>query len=132
VTGVAMTTTAVAVFVPVAAPFFLLRKGKDVTVAQGTCVDAFVDGDHVLGAASSAVVAVADAATPAPTATTGSKLTNADILSLKAAGLGDDVIVAKVETSPHDFNLGAPALVALKQGGISDRVISATLKAPKN
>jgi hypothetical protein len=129
VTGVAVTTTAVGVFVPVAAPFFLLRKGKDVTIPQGTRVDAFVDGEHVLRPAAAALIAASTDPAPQPAATSGAKLTNTDIVKLKAAGFGDDVIVATVETSPNDFNLGAPALVALKQGGVSDRVISAMLKS---
>jgi hypothetical protein len=59
VTSTAVTTTAVAVFVPVAAPFFLLRKGSDIVVPEGTRVDAFVDGDHSIrtGADGTAVVA---------------------------------------------------------------------------
>src|SRR3954452_6205831 len=48
VTSTAVTTTAVAVFVPVAAPLFLLRKGGDIVVPEGTRVDAFVDGDHTI------------------------------------------------------------------------------------
>lgn len=39
-------TAGVAVVVPVVAPFVLLRKGKDILVANGTLLDAFVDDDH--------------------------------------------------------------------------------------
>jgi len=42
----AAATAGVALLVPVAAPFVLLRKGKDMTVASGTRIDAFVEGDH--------------------------------------------------------------------------------------
>lgn len=42
----AAATAGVALLVPVAAPFVLLRRGKDVTVPVGTRIDAFVDGDH--------------------------------------------------------------------------------------
>lgn len=42
----AAATAGVALLVPVAAPFVLLRKGKDVSVPNGTRMDAFVDGDH--------------------------------------------------------------------------------------
>ena len=48
VTSTAVTTAAVGVFVPVAAPFFLLRKGHDIVVPEGTRVDTFVDGDHLV------------------------------------------------------------------------------------
>ena len=50
VTSTAVTTAAVGVFVPVAAPFFLLRKGHDIVVPEGTRIDAFVDGDHLVTA----------------------------------------------------------------------------------
>ena len=52
VTSTAVTTTAVAVFVPVAAPFFLLRKGTDIVVPEGTRIDTFVDGDHMIATAA--------------------------------------------------------------------------------
>ena len=42
----AVATAGVALLVPVAAPFVLLRKGKDMAVAAGTRVDAYVEGDH--------------------------------------------------------------------------------------
>ena len=124
VTGVALTTAAAAVFVPVAAPFFLLRKGKDVTIPEGTRVDAFVDGDHLLESATLS-------ASPAPAGSgstgAGPKLTNLEILNLRAAGFGDDVIIAKIQSSSHDFSLDATSLVTLKKAGISDRVITAML-----
>ena len=47
VTSTTVTTVAVGVFVPVAAPFFLLRKGHDIVVPEGTRIDTFVDGDHM-------------------------------------------------------------------------------------
>ena len=48
-TGV-MTAGAAVLFWP-AAPFFLLRKGKDVTINQGIVLEVFTDQDHILKSA---------------------------------------------------------------------------------
>jgi len=121
VTGVAVTTAAVAVFVPVAAPFFLLRKGKDLVVPEGTRIEAFVDGEHVL---TSAVVA------PAAVANT-TLITNADVMALHKAGFSDDLIIAKIKGSKGSFNLEPVDLVQLKSEGISERLLTAMVEAPK-
>jgi hypothetical protein len=127
VTGVAVATTAVAVFVPIAAPFMLLRKGKDVVVAEGTRVEAFVDGEHALAAPAPAAVAAHGSAAAA----SGPRLTNDDVVALRRAGFGDDVIVAKIRASTVAFHLDATDLVGLKSSGISDKVIATMLDAGK-
>jgi hypothetical protein len=128
VTSTAVGTVAVAVFVPVAAPFVLLRKGKDLVVAEGTRVEAFVDGEHVLQIPA---VSTVDAPHAAAASITGSALTNADIVSLKTAGFGDDLIIAKIDGSKRDFQLTPSDLVGLKSAGVSERVITAMLGATK-
>jgi len=45
---VASNTTIAATFFFPAAPFFLLMKGKEVTIPKGTLVTSFIDGDHRL------------------------------------------------------------------------------------
>ena len=125
VTSTAVTTAAVGVFVPVAAPFFLLRKGHDIVVPEGTRIDTFVDGDHLVNVAAQPA-APAAAAVPAARAT---GLTNADIIALRQAGFGDDVIVAKVAASPGAYNMAPAEMVALKKAGLSDRVITAMVAA---
>ncbi len=45
---VASNTTIAATFFFPAAPFFLLAKGKEVTIPKGTLVTSFIDGDHSL------------------------------------------------------------------------------------
>jgi hypothetical protein len=125
VTATAITTTAVAVFVPVAAPFFLLRKGKDVTVPQGARVDAFVDGDHVITAAASPTTEQPSNESPAP-------LTNADVVRLLRAGFGEDVVIAKIRGSSPTFSLETTDLLELKNAGVSDRVIEAMLQESKS
>jgi hypothetical protein len=135
VTSTTVTTVAVGVFVPVAAPFFLLRKGHDIVVPEGTRIDAFIDGDHIIGAtpASAEVVPVVAVAPPvvqpAPAAPVASaargRLTNADVLALRQAGFGEEVILAKIAASPCAFAVDATDLVALKKAGVSERVIAA-------
>jgi hypothetical protein len=130
VTSTAVTTVAVGVFVPVAAPFFLLRKGHDIVVPEGTRIDTFVDGDHLVHAASEAAAPPAAApviAAPAVPARTG--LTNADIIALRQAGFGDDLILAKISASPGAYNLAPTEMVALKKAGVSERVITAMVAA---
>jgi hypothetical protein len=51
-------------------------------------------------------------------------LTNKSVLDLKSAGLGTDVIKAKIVTSPCNFDLTTNGLIALKQAGLTDDVIS--------
>ena len=121
VTSTAVTTVAVGVFVPVAAPFFLLRKGHDIVVPEGTRIDTFVDGDHVVNGASD------PAAPPLTPARTG--LTNADIIALRQAGFGDDLILARISAAPAAYNLAATEMVALKKAGVSERVITAMVAA---
>jgi len=124
-TGVAVTTAAVAVFVPVAAPFFLLRKGKDIVVPESTRVDAFVDGEHLL-AATAPQFAVT---TKENAVSTGKIMTNEDVVALHAAGFGDDLIIAKIKSSPHEFKLEADELVHLKEAGVSEKVLTTMLDA---
>jgi hypothetical protein len=57
-------------------------------------------------------------------------LTNDDIISLKKAGIGDDVIILKISSGPTKFSTEPMDLVALKNAGISDAVIATMLKPP--
>ena len=122
VAATAVTTAAIAVFVPVAAPFALLRKGKDITIPAGTRVDVFVDGDHVLASAEPGTVS-ASATSSAPL------MTNADVVKLHSAGFADDLIVARIGSSVSHFDLQPDALIALKNAGISEKLITAMLQA---
>ena len=124
VTSTAVTTVAVGVFVPVAAPFFLLRKGHDIVVPEGTRIDTFVDGDHLVGVegeTTGPVVAGPAAARPG--------MTDADIHAMRQAGFGDDLIVAKVAASPAAYSLAPTEMVALKKAGVSERVLTAMVAA---
>jgi hypothetical protein len=127
-----------------AAPLFLLVHGKDITIPKGTPVNAFVDGDVTLNPAkfklpvendstaytnNSEIKAAPMAPPAAASAPTGPKLTNADIIALKQAGFGDDVMIAKIKASGADHNLEVNNLVELKSAGISEPVIAAMLQA---
>lgn len=50
-------------------------------------------------------------------------LKNIDIVSLKNAGLGDDLIIRKIHSSECSFDLNTSDLVSLHHAGISDPVI---------
>jgi hypothetical protein len=118
-TGV-MVATAV-VFWP-AAPLFLFMKGKDVRIPQGHEVTVYVNGDQqvrAMAAAPLAPAAVEKIEKPAPRrANTGKPMTNEDVLTLKAAGFGEEFIITKIKASASSFNLDTPDLVKLKQAGL--------------
>ena len=57
------------------------------------------------------------------------ELTNADVVELAKAGIGDAVIVAKVRTSAAAFDTSVDALLALSKEGVSDEVILAMVEA---
>jgi len=119
------------VFFP-AAPFFLFMHGKDITIPKGTEITAYSNGEIKLDpekfAVKQAVPAAIVAVTPIPT---GPKLTNADIVALKEGGLSDDVIIAKIKTSPAGYALEVNDLMQLKKANISEAVITAMIQAPK-
>ena len=57
-------------------------------------------------------------------------LTNADVINLKKAGLGDELIIDKISTGATTFELDASDLVELHDAGLSDAVIKAMIHAP--
>jgi hypothetical protein len=56
-------------------------------------------------------------------------LNNESVLSLIAAGLGDEVVIAKISTSPASFDLSTNSVIALKQKGVSGPVLAAMITA---
>ena len=60
-----------------------------------------------------------------------SALTNEDVLRLTEAGLGTVVIIAKIESSPTDFDTSVDQLVALGKAGVDNAVIAAMVQAAK-
>jgi hypothetical protein len=67
-----------------------------------------------------------------PVATNSDILTDASIINLHKAGLDDDVIIAKVETSKTNFDLSTDKLIELKNAGISSAVIKALIDKGKS
>jgi hypothetical protein len=55
-------------------------------------------------------------------------LTNDDIVSFVRAGLSDALIVSVIQKSPTRFDLGAEALIKLKEAGVSNTVIEAMVR----
>ena len=59
--------------------------------------------------------------------TAPAKMTNDSVIRMVKAGLSDDLIVQSIGTQPGQYTTDADSLVALKQAGLSDRVISAMI-----
>src|SRR5262249_55535549 len=57
-------------------------------------------------------------------------LTNTDIMKMSVMHLGPDVIVAKIKSSPCEFDTTPAALKKAKQAGVPDKVILAMVQAP--
>lgn len=77
-----------------------------------------------VAAGSSSKTSIGDAKTGAP-------LTNENIIALKKAGISDDVIIAKIKTSPGKYKLDTNDIVAFKNQGVSESVILAMIDAAK-
>ncbi len=118
----AMVGTAI-VFWP-AAPFFLLMHGKDVTVPQGHEVTVYTNSNYTARAAVAPPTASANT-----TAATGAALTNSDIINLKQAGFGDQLLIAKIRSAPGNYHLDSDDLMKLKKAGVSDAVMAAMMEA---
>lgn len=57
-------------------------------------------------------------------------LNNAAIVKMRTQRLSPDVIIAKIQSSPCEFDTSPAALQKLKQAGVSDKVILAMVMAP--
>lgn len=119
-----MVATAI-VFFP-AAPFFLFMKGKDISIPKGHEVTVYTNTDFDLAKIKAPI-----APPEAPKPLSGAALTNADVIKLKTAGLGDDLIIGKIKSSPSDFHVETGDLVELKQAGLSDALIGAMIQASR-
>ena len=119
------------VFFP-AAPFFLFMHGKDITIPKGTEITAYVNGEIKLDpgkfAKGGPVVQVSQAQPLAPQVS-GNPLSNSDVIALKGAGLSDDLVIAKIKSSPAKYSLNTDDLIALKKANLSEDVIAAMISA---
>ena len=57
-----------------------------------------------------------------------SGLTNDAIVKMVKAGLGEDIIIGSIKSQPGNYKTGADDLIALKSGGVSDKVIAAMME----
>jgi hypothetical protein len=80
------------------------------------------------GAAPSTNFGMTDAA--AGQAQSVPALTNTNIMKMHVMRLGADVIVAKIKSSPCEFDTSPAALQKLKQAALPDKVILAMVQAP--
>lgn len=58
-------------------------------------------------------------------------LTNEGVVKLVKAGLSEDLVISAIADQPGNFLLGANDLVALKEGGVSEKVIRAMMSKGK-
>jgi tetratricopeptide (TPR) repeat protein len=56
-------------------------------------------------------------------------LTNETILGMVKAGLGEEVIIGKIKMSKGQYQLATNDMLALKNGGVSDKIIQAMIEA---
>lgn len=106
-------TAGVAVLFLPAAPFVLLRKGKDTEYNKGMKFEVFTDAVYTLKPSPAAIVSNEPA------------LTNEDLIALKGAGFSDEAILARINAAPGAYKLDTQSLIALKEAGLSEKVISA-------
>jgi Domain of unknown function (DUF4823) len=78
-----------------------------------------------------AAVPVSSAPPTGSVAPPSTAITNEDVLKLVATGIGDDVVIAKVRTTPVAFRLDVDSIVALKKSGVSDAVLAVMLEVMK-
>jgi hypothetical protein len=87
----------------------------------GDPFDAFVDGDQLLTVRPREVRSPREAPTEV--------LTNEDVLRLIDGGLGEEVIIAKIQRSRTGFRVRTDDLIQLKKAGVSDRILTAMIGA---
>ncbi len=54
-------------------------------------------------------------------------LENQDVIRLTRAGLSEDLIIAKIKSSPTNFDTSTDGIMQLKQAGVKDRVLAIML-----
>jgi len=59
-------------------------------------------------------------------------LTNSDVVGMIKAGIGAEIVIAKIKTASCSFETSPAALKELKDAGVPDGVVLAMVQAPKN
>ena len=120
--GVAMTSGMVAtaiVFWP-AAPLFLFMQGKDISIPEGHEVTVYTNSDYAVRPADMIVANDSKPARAIP-------LHDVDILKLMKAGFSEQMILAKIQSSPGMYELGTDDLWRLKAAGVSENIMMAMI-----
>ncbi len=68
----------------------------------------------------------------APHAVAQEVLTNDSVISMVKGGLSEAVVLARLRSSPANFDTSTNSLLALKKAGVSDKVIEAMVNAPRS
>jgi hypothetical protein len=95
-----------------------LRHALLLWAAPGETFRAYVDGEYA--------VAVRPAEPMAPREDV---LTNEDVVKLGVAGVSEELVIAKIQTSRTAFRVHTDDLIQLKQAGVSDHVMLAMIDA---
>jgi hypothetical protein len=93
--------------------------------------------------ASAQSIPMASGAQPAPQQTIGGlastaaqalqpSITNTDIVKMVKAGMSDNTVLLVIQKGPTKFDTSTNALIALKQAGVSETVITAMLTSPQS
>ncbi len=107
-------------------PLLVWVKGKNVEFERGLETTAYVRGETHLQPAQLRQNRAAAGQQPPPALASGGNgevLTNRDITQMKKAGLSDDVISTKIQTSESNFHTAAQDLIDLKAAGVSEQII---------
>ena len=103
-------TAGVAVVFWPAAPFVLLRKGKDTVFNKGMAFDVFTDRAYTLKEQKPIVASSAPA--KAPTSNDkGPSLNNVDVIALKKVGYSDGLILSRIEVSGGSYKLDTQSMI---------------------
>lgn len=116
-----MVATAI-VFWP-AAPLFLLIHGKDISIPEGHEVTVYTNSDYKPVPPTPQIRSVEHNSSAV------ASLSNPDILKLKEAGFSEQMIVAKIKSSPGNYGLGTDDLLSLKAAGMSENILNAMMTA---
>jgi hypothetical protein len=58
------------------------------------------------------------------------KMTNADVVALVKAGVPEQAVIARIQSSDRSFDLSTDGLIALKAAGVSGAVMAAMIAPP--
>lgn len=111
----------------VASPVLVWVKGKNVEFERGVETTAYIQGNVTVDEVKLRAP-YQNAPQSVQNAGNAAILTNRDILEMKKAGLSDEVILAKITTSPTDFRTNPQDLIELKNANVSDRIIAAMVQ----